>query len=378
MTSSPQPAGPASPHPGSPRPGSPRKVRVLHIDDSAVMRSLLHMVLDPQPSIEITASASSGQEGLATFERIHPDLVLLDIEMPGMNGLEVLSAIRRHDRRVPVIMCSTLTSRGARVTIEALSRGATDYVTKPGAQNGVRQGVETLSRELLPKIFALFPPESRPAPRPVPDPHPVLTPPSSHPPRIVVIGVSTGGPAALEVLLPKIPATFPLPILIVQHMPRLFTGLLAERLDSLCPLHVREAVPDAHAESGVVDIARGDWHLELTRDFCLRLNQNPPENFCRPSVDVLFRSAAAVCPGRVLGIILTGMGSDGLAGSRAIRSAGGAILAQDGATSVVWGMPGSVVNAGLANKVLPLDALPSEILRLAAAPRLPRLETAAV
>jgi two-component system chemotaxis response regulator CheB len=356
-----------------------RKVRVLHIDDSAVMRSLLRMVLEPQPSIEIAATASSGQEGLAIFERIHPDLVLLDIEMPGMNGLEVLSSIRRQNRRVPVIMCSTLTSRGARITIEALARGATDYVTKPGAQNGVRQGVETLSHELLPKIFALFPSDSHPAP-PVPEPHLTLAPPSSYPPRIVVIGVSTGGPAALELLLPKIPATFPLPILIVQHMPRLFTGLLAERLDSLCPLHVREASPDAHAQAGVIDIARGDFHLEIAREFTLRLNQNPPENFCRPSVDVLFRSAAAICAGRVLGVILTGMGSDGVAGSRAIRSAGGVILAQDAPTSVVWGMPGSVVHAGLANKVLPLDAIPAEILRLAtsAAPRLPRPETAAL
>ena len=149
-------------------------------------------------------------------------------------------------------------------------------------------------------------------------------------------------------------------------MPRLFTGLLAERLNSLCPLHVREAAPDNRAEPGVIDIARGDWHLELTRDMRLRLNQNPPENFCRPSVDVLFRTAAQVCAGRVLGVVLTGMGSDGLAGSRAIRSAGGCVFAQDGATSVVWGMPGAVANAGLANKILPLDAIPAEILRYVA------------
>jgi len=357
-----------------------RKVRVLHIDDSAVMRSLLRMVLEPQPSIEIVATASSGQEDLATFERIHPDLVLLDIEMPGMNGLEVLSSIRRLNRRVPVIMCSTLTSRGARITIEALSRGATDYVTKPGAQHSVREGVDTLSRELLPKIFALFPPESQPgAPASAPESRPVLPPCSPLPPKLLVIGVSTGGPAALEVLLPKIPATFPLPILIVQHMPRLFTGLLAERLNGLCPLRVREAAPDSHAEPGVIDIARGDWHLEITRDMRLRLNQNEPENFCRPSVDVLFRSAVQVCAGRVLGVILTGMGSDGLAGSRVIRTAGGVILAQDAASSVVWGMPGAVAHAGLANKILPLDTIATEILRIVSAST-PRLhsETLAV
>ncbi len=364
----------------SPAPDShpPRKVRVLHVDDSAVMRSLLRMVLEPQPSVEIVAAAACGQEGLAAFDRLHPDLILLDIEMPGMNGLEVLSSIRRRDRRVPVIMCSTLTSRGARITIEALARGATDYVTKPGAQNGIAQGVETLTRELLPKILALFPPESRPAPAAPPEPRLVLPPSTTHSAKVVLIGVSTGGPAALEVLLPKIPAGFPLPILIVQHMPRLFTGLLAERLNTLCPLRVREAAPDAHPEPGFVDIARGDWHLELTRDMRLRLNQNEPENFCRPSVDVLFRSAAQACSGRVLGVILTGMGSDGLAGSRAIRSAGGAIFAQDAATSVVWGMPGSVANAGLANKILPLDAMAPEILRFVASAPLHVSRTEAV
>ncbi|MFP5229030.1 MAG: chemotaxis response regulator protein-glutamate methylesterase [Acidobacteriota bacterium] len=352
-----------------------RRIRVLHIDDSAVMRSLVRMALEPEPTLEIAATASSGQDGLAAFDRVHPDLILLDIEMPGMNGLEVLSAIRRQDRRVPVVMCSTLTSRGARITIEALARGATDYVTKPGAQHNAREGVETLSRELLPKIFALFPGESRPTTPSVLDlPRPVLPASSAHTPKIVVIGVSTGGPAALEVLLPKIPASFALPIVIVQHMPRLFTGLLAERLNALCPLRVREASADNHAQPGVIDIARGDWHLEILRDLRFRLNQDPPENFCRPSVDVLFRSAVQICGGHTLGVMLTGMGSDGLHGARAIRAAGGTILAQDAATSVVWGMPGAVTNAGLANKVLPLEALPAEILRLASAPATSRAE----
>ncbi|MGA8529496.1 MAG: chemotaxis response regulator protein-glutamate methylesterase [Acidobacteriaceae bacterium] len=342
-----------------------RKVRVLLADDSAVMRSLLRMVLEPQPCFEIVAAATNGREALAAFERLRPDVVLLDIEMPGMNGLEALSGIRRHDRKVPILMCSTLTWRGARITLEALARGATDYVTKPGAQTGLRQGVETLTRDLVPKILALFP---RNPPRASAEARPVIPsialPPPVHAPKVVVIGVSTGGPAALEVLLPKIPAAFPLPILIVQHMPRLFTGLLADRLNGLCALRVREAAPDVRPEPGVVDIARGDWHLELTRDFRLRLHQSDPENFCRPSVDVLFRSAALACTGRVLGIVLTGMGSDGLAGCRAIRAAGGAVLAQDAATSVIWGMPGAVAQAGLASKILPLDAIPGEMLRL--------------
>lgn len=364
---------------GARAPVGPRSVRVLLADDSAVMRSLLRMVLDPQPGLEVVAAAADGHEALSAFDRVHPDLVLLDIEMPGMNGLEVLSGIRRRDRRVPVIMCSTLTWRGARITLEALARGATDYVTKPGSQAGVREGVATLSRDLVPKILALFSRdtnkhagETRSAMPAIPLPAPTLAP------KIVVIGVSTGGPAALEVLLPKLPAGFPLPILIVQHMPRLFTGLLADRLNGLCALRVREAAPEAQPEAGVVDIARGDWHLELTRDFRLRLHQSDPENFCRPSVDVLFRSAAMACSGRVLGIILTGMGSDGLAGCRAIRSAGGSVIAQDSPSSVIWGMPGAVAQAGLANRVLPLDAIAGEMVRQVALARSPVLQGTAV
>jgi two-component system chemotaxis response regulator CheB len=355
-----------------------RRIRVLLVDDSAVMRSLLRMVLENERSLEIAGTATNGEEALAAFDALHPDLVLLDIEMPGMNGLDVLSGLRRRDRRVPVIMCSTLTMRGARITIEALTRGATDYVAKPGAQHSLREGVATLTRELLPKILALFPAEkTRPA---TPPAVPFALRGSEHRmgcaglalrPKIVVIGVSTGGPAALEAMLPKMPASFSLPILIVQHMPRLFTSLLAERLDNLCALRVREADNGLRPEPGVVDIARGDFHLDLAPDFRLRLNQNPPENFCRPSVDVLFRSAAQASGGHLLGVILTGMGSDGLAGCRAIRAAGGQVFAQDSATSVIWGMPGAVVHAGLADRVLSLDALPAEILRSVSSPGAP-------
>ena len=345
-----------------------RRIRVLVVDDSAVMRSLLRMALDTNPRIEVVGSAANGEEGLSEYDRLKPDLALLDIEMPGMNGLDVLSRIRLRDRRVPVIMCSTLTWRGARITLDALSRGATDYVSKPTAQSGFREGVGTLARELVPKILALFP-------NVVPAVHAQALVAQAgsagsgsgaaygYSPRVVVIGVSTGGPAALEILLPKIPASFALPILIVQHMPRLFTGLLAERLNGLCAVRVREAASGVKPEPGVVDIARGDWHMELARDFRLRLNQNEPENFCRPSVDTLFRTAATATGGKLLGVMLTGMGSDGLAGCKAIRAAGGTVFAQDAATSVIWGMPGAVVNAGLANKVLPLDGIAGEINR---------------
>ena len=341
-----------------------RMVRVLIADDSAVMRRLLRMVFDTTPAVEVVAAVASGTEALGEFSRVNPDLVLLDIEMPGMNGLEVLSAIRGQNRRVPIIMCSTLTWRGAQITIEALSRGATDYVTKPAAQKGVREAVSALAGELIPKVLAFFPSGSPPLPRPRTVVAGVISPAAGPPPRIVVIGVSTGGPAALEVLLPKMPASFPVPILIVQHMPHLFTGLLAERLNSLCALRVREAVEGARIEPGVVEIARGDWHLELSRDFRMHLNQNEPENFCRPSVDVLFRSAASITSGRLLGVVLTGMGSDGLAGCRAIRQAGGTIFVQDAASSVIWGMPGAVANAGLAHKTLPLEDIAREMMQV--------------
>ncbi len=347
----------------------PRKIRVLLADDSSFMRSLLHTALDPHPELEIVAACADGEEAVAAFDLLHPDVVILDINMPRMNGLEAVSALRGRDSRVPIIMCSILAGRGAPSTLEALARGATDFVAKPGSRLNVGEGITALSRDLFPKILALCATEA-PAAEPgaaIPAAPPPRRSVSGVAPRLVVIGVSTGGPAALETLLPQLPGSFPLPILIVQHMPQEFTGVLAARLDSLCAVRVREAVSDARPEPGVVDIARGDWHLEIGRDFRLRLHQSAPEQFCRPSVDVLFRSAAQACPGRLLGIVLTGMGSDGLAGCRAIHAAGGAVFVQDAATSVIWGMPGSVARAGLADKVLPLKAICGEMMRFAGA-----------
>lgn len=353
-----------------------RPIRALAIDDSAVMRGLLRIVLGSCAKIELVGMAQDGEEGLKAIERLNPDLVLLDIEMPGMNGLEVLAEIRARALPIKVIICSTLTRRGASITLEALAQGATDYVAKPTAQHGVREGIATLSQQLLPKILALFPARSRPAlvefqsrlsiAQPV-EPRSDVTS-DAIAPSVLVIGVSTGGPAALEKVLPALPADFPLPVLVVQHMPRLFTKLLAERLDGLCKLSVREAEASPQMESGVVYLARGDWHMELTgtSEHCtLRLNQNLLEEYCRPSVDVLFRSAVSVYGSGVLAVVLTGMGSDGLDGCRAVHDAGGRILVQDRQTSAVWGMPGAVARAGLADRILPLEAIAGEITRLA-------------
>lgn len=346
--------------------------RVLVVDDSLVMRSLLRMVLASEPSIELAGMAGDGAAALEAASRLKPDLILLDIEMPRMDGLAVLAELRARRHPAKVIMCSTLTRRGAGIALDALAQGATDYVTKPTAQRGAADAVAALSRDLLPKIKALFPPQQDGASLALPAAN--FFSRAKHrtkPPSIVVMGVSTGGPAALETLLPQLPGDFPLPILLVQHMPQLFTSLFAERLNQSCALTVCEASAGVCPQAGTIYIARGDWHLELapqpfSAGHALRLTKAEPEHFCRPSVDVLFRSAAKVYGDGVIGVVLTGMGSDGLEGARSIRNAGGTVLAQDRATSVVWGMPGVVAEAGLAHRVLPLDAIAAELMRLCA------------
>src|SRR5271166_328541 len=352
------------------------RARILIADDSAVMRSLLRAVVMSDATLEVAGTAANGEAALGAIETLRPDLVLLDVEMPVMDGLATLKRLRALGHRMPVIMCSSLTQRGARVTIEALSGGASDYVAKPAGQSGREAATQTLTQELIPKIHALTR-RSHPA-VPVAARIPLLAPiapfkaqPIESIPAALVIGVSTGGPAALDVLQPSLPADFPLPVLIVQHMPELFTKLFAERLNARCPLEVREAAEGEPVCSGSMYIARGNWHMEVLSGArighppTLHLSQGQLENHCRPAADVLFRSAAAVYGAGVLAVVLTGMGADGTLGARIIRDHGGSVLAQDQASSAVWGMPGSVVNAGLAQKVLPLNAIAAEIVRLA-------------
>lgn len=343
-------------------------IRVLVVDDSAVMRSLLRMTLASCPEVELVGMAADGVAGLEAIKRLKPNLVLLDIEMPSMDGLETLAEIRGRNLPVKVIMCSTLTRRGASITLEALARGAADYVTKPTTHHDVRGGMEALIRELLPKIRALFSAgENGPRTGVIRAPfsaslQTAITPPAA----VLAIGVSTGGPAALERILPALPAGFPVPVVIVQHMPPLFTALLAERLDGLCKVRVREAVDAEAVVAGVVYLARGDWHMQTVGSSArcsLRLTQASPEHHCRPSVDVLFRSVATTYGAGALGVVLTGMGSDGLEGCRAIHAAGGRILVQDRETSAVWGMPGVVAAAGLADQVLALESIATEVVR---------------
>jgi two-component system chemotaxis response regulator CheB len=355
-----------------------RRIRVLIVDDSALMRGLLRSVIQSDGCLTVAATAADGNSALESVLLSSPDLILLDVEMPVRDGLSTLRELRARNHTMPVIMCSSLTRQGASVTIEALASGASDYVAKPAGQSGREAATRTLAEELIPKIHALTAhlrplPAAPAAPRtPLPMfaamPAPVRHAPAK--PQVLAIGVSTGGPAALEVLLPALPADFPLPVLIVQHMPEVFTRLLAERLARRCALRVCEAEEGMPATAGGVYIARGNWHMEIVAaarwgaPATLHLTQSPPENHCRPAVDVLFRSVARVYGAGVLAVVLTGMGYDGLAGSHVIRDAGGSILAQDRATSTVWGMPGSVAQAGLAYRVLPLPAIASEIQRV--------------
>jgi two-component system chemotaxis response regulator CheB len=362
------------------------RTRVLIVDDSAVMRSLLRSVITADASLEVAGTAADGASALNSLTMLRPDLILLDVEMPVMDGLVTLSELRRRGHKMPVIMCSSLTQRGAKVTLEALAGGASDYVTKPAGQANREAAMRALGQDLGPKIHALTgrdtgqnPGQRQPQavfpglPRsarfsPVMQPR---TQAITSIPAVLAIGVSTGGPAALELLLPALPANFPLPVLIVQHMPELFTRLFAERLDGRCKLRVREAAEGDQVRAGAISIARGNWHLEVLAaaragsPHSLHLTQGPLENHCRPAVDVLFRSVAAVYGPGALAVVLTGMGSDGMAGCRVIREQGGAVLAQDQASSTVWGMPGAVANTGLANKVLSLNDIIPEILRLA-------------
>jgi two-component system chemotaxis response regulator CheB len=353
-----------------------RRTRILIVDDSVVMRTLLRSVVCAQDSLEVAGTAADGASALNSVETLHPDLILMDVEMPVMDGLATLKKLRMRGHKMPVIMCSSLTQRGASVTIEALACGASDYVAKPTGQSSREAAVQALSLDLIPKIQSLTSQRQTQlsAAQRIPPMAPVVafsqTQPIPSIPVALAIGVSTGGPAALDILLPALPAGFPLPVLVVQHMPELFTGLLAARLNDRCSLHVQEAVEGTPVRAGSIYIAKGNWHMVVLAashagsPATLHLNQEPQENHCRPAVDVLFRSVASVYGAGALAVVLTGMGADGMMGSSSIRAQGGSVLAQDEATSAVWGMPGAVARAGLAQRVLPLNAIAPEILRL--------------
>ncbi len=345
------------------------KIRVLVVDDSIVVRRVVTEELEAQTDIEVAGTASTGRIAIERMAQLNPDLVILDIEMPDMDGLTALTHFRKSHPKTPVVMFSSLTELGAAATLEALACGASDFFAKPGGPGGLEASRRLLRDELIPSIRVLCarkhvtPPIRVKAPLP-----PIVQRPSTNNARIDVlaIGASTGGPNALAEIFTLLPPGLPVPIVVVQHMPPMFTQMLAERLSKNSQVPTVEAKSGTALEPGKAWIAPGDHHLTLVREGTqvrTSVNQDPHENACRPAVDPLFRSVAGVYGRNCLAVVLTGMGQDGLLGCEAIRKSGGQILAQDEATSVVWGMPGAVARAGLADKVLPLPLMAGEIIR---------------
>jgi two-component system, chemotaxis family, protein-glutamate methylesterase/glutaminase len=383
-----------------------RPVRILAADDSAVMRGIMWKLFQMHaedrsselPRMELCGVAQDGVDCLESVRRLAPDVLVLDLEMPRLNGLDVLHRLRVENPALPVIMCSSHTEHGARSTLEALACGASDYVTKPAEQRDFASAMQSLSKQLLPRIVALSKGARQRAaktdkvasPSKAQAPRSVEIPAKATPPvEIVVIGLSTGGPTALEQLLPKLPRNFPVPILIVQHMPKLFTGALAERLDKSCELRVKEAYENAIIRPGTIWLAPGDAHMEIGpsnglpdkqdgvagRDSRVRLHQREPLNHCRPAVDYLFFSAARIYGASAMALVMTGMGADGLDGARAVHARGGVVLAQDEASSAVWGMPGKVTEAGIASATLPLASIAEALNKRVNAGRLGMLDS---
>jgi len=360
-------------------------IRVLVVDDTVVVRRLVAEVIGGAEGIEVVGTAANGQLALEQIPVVEPDVITLDVEMPVMDGLATLAELRKRWPKLPVIMFSTLTSRGASATLDALALGANDYVTKPTALRDRESAMAAVRSSLVPLLrlwgrvgaadrrrtaetsaaaVSVAPAPLRRAPAFVP-PGPRLPELEGRSPLGVVIGVSTGGPVALSSVLPALPADLGVPVVVVQHMPTVFTKLLAERLNTVCALDVVEAEDLMPLVPGRIYIAAGGFHLAMATvrgTNVLRLNDGPMENSCKPAVDVTLRHAQSLWGPRTLTVILTGMGYDGLAGAMALRKAGGRVIAQDEETSVVWGMPGAVVKAGIADAVLPLAGIAPAIV----------------
>jgi len=347
-------------------------ISVLVADDSALVRRLVTGVLSEAPGIQVVGTAVNGEQALAKVDELRPDIVTLDIEMPVMDGLTAMRELRRRHPRLPVIMFSTLTKDGAAATLDALEAGASDYITKPTNSLSLTESLSEVRDQLIPRVRALtarrLPSRAATAPAPAAGPAAAPATAGARPPRtrsnlvpqIVAIGSSTGGPDALAKVLGSLTVRPSVPVVVVQHMPPVFTNMLANRLDRLGPASVVEAEDGQLLAPGVVYIAPGGRHLEVQRrgagTYTL-LHDRDPENYSRPSVDVLFRSVAVAYPGSAVAVVLTGMGHDGRQGCERLGASGSLVVAQDQPTSVVWGMPGAVTEAGLADAVLPLPAI---------------------
>ena len=366
-----------------------RRIRVMLVDDAVVVRGLFARWVESEPDLDVVATLRTGREAVDQLQRVDPDVVVLDVDMPDLDGIAALPLLLEKKRDLVVIMASTLTRRNAEISLRALSLGAADYIPKPGSNREVSAST-AFRRDLIEKIRELglrarrlrraAPPlrsslEVRSAPPIVPQPvEEVAAPPISlrpmptFPPKVLVIGSSTGGPQALNSLIAEISGVLQrAPVLITQHMPPTFTAVLAEHLARVAKRPVREAVDGEEIIAGTVYLAPGGKHMRVARrdgNAVIAIEDGPLVNFCKPAVDPLFASAAEVWGNKVLALVLTGMGSDGLAGAKAVVAAGGHVMAQDEESSVVWGMPGQVTNAGLCSAVLPLPEIAAKLARL--------------
>ena len=366
-------------------------IRVMVVDDSAVVRGLITRMLEKVPDIDVVASEAHGQSAVRNLPRHDVDVIILDIEMPIMDGLTALPKLLAADPTVRIIMASTLTKRNADISMRALQAGAADYIPKPSAAREISSG-DDFCRELINKVhtlgairrqsagggIALARPAGPAKPTPVSVPararslydKPIdLRQPGSRTPGVLAVGSSTGGPQALFTFFGGLTKNLGVPIVVSQHMPPTFTAILAEHVNRATGWQCREGENGESLEPNRIYVAPGDHHLTVGRDGpkrIIRLNQAPPENFCRPSVDPMLRSLVTAYDAKVLVAILTGMGHDGLKGSEAVVAVGGTVIAQDEATSVVWGMPGAVATAGVCSAVLPLKEMPLHIAKFMA------------
>jgi two-component system chemotaxis response regulator CheB len=366
------------------------RLRVMLVDDSAVIRGLITRWIEAEGDMTVVASLRTGREAVEHVERVNPDVAVLDIEMPDLDGISALPLMLAKRRDLVVIMASTLTRRNAEISFRALALGAADYIPKPEGAGEIA-AAETFRRDLVQKIRHLgarrrgikivpHSPPLAPAPAGTPArPQAAGAPPvaqsqlmrrpfSASPPRALTIGSSTGGPQALMALVADIgPVIDRFPVLITQHMPPTFTTILAEHLARASKRPAHEAVDGEVVKRGQIYIAPGGKHMRVAKhgtDVVIALDNGPQINFCKPAVDPLFRSAAEVWHGGVLAVVLTGMGSDGMRGGRDVVAAGGNVIAQDEATSVVWGMPGAAAHAGICAAVLPLGQIGPKLVRV--------------
>lgn len=343
-------------------------IKVLIVDDSAFMRKALTNMLQSDGEIEVVATARNGEEALEKIFKLKPDLVTLDIEMPGMNGLKVLKIVMEQ-MPVPVLIVSSLSNEGAQITLEALDLGAMDFI--PKNLDDVSLNILNIKAELITKIkaiahkrYSLSPPKKTKRTSDILNKKDLI----HHKVGAVAIGTSTGGPMALQEILTHLPADFPTGIVIVQHMPAAFTGPFAQRLDHLCAIKVKEAEPSDTIQAGLALVAPGSLHMKLVRrkatEVNIELTPYPNNLPHRPSVDVMMASVAKVYPGRCIGVILTGMGHDGQDGILRIKQSKGRTLAQDEESCVVFGMPKAAIEAGAIDKVVPLSDMAGELINM--------------